>query len=450
MLACAGALFAGAGARAADAPKAATAGAEISRLSAEVDQLEGARAVRKLQRAYGYYVDRGLWDEAADLFAEDGTVEMGVDGVYVGKARIGEYLQRQGGGKPGLSYGQLNEHLQLQPVVDVAADGLSAKGRWRDMAMLGHFGKDAFWGDGIEENAYVKDGGVWKIKSLHLYVNFVAPFEGGWARMQPAPADWRSDTAKDFPPDRPPSESYRPFPETQVPPFHYPNPGAGQRAPETQALPADPRLAAYARRVELLKDKDAVENLQAAYGYYFDKSLWGDVAELFSAKGSFEYGQMGVYVGKDHIRRALLLLGKEGPEAGKLNNYMQLQSVIHVVPDGRTAKARWRGMVQLGRANQSGQWGEGTYENEYVKEAGVWKLSRLHFYVTGLTDYDTGWTKSAIPMQGPSAVLPPDRPPSEVYRSYPGVYIPPFDYPHPVTGQPLDIPEPADTVLGRK
>ena len=129
---------------------------------------------------------------------------------------------------------------------------------------------------------------------------------------------------------------------------------------------------------------------------------------------------------------------------------MQLQSVIHVAPDGRTAKARWRGMVQLGRANQSGQWGEGTYENEYVKEAGVWKLSRLHFYVTGLTDYDTGWTKSAIPMQGPSAVLPPDRPPSEVYRSYPGVYIPPFDYPHPVTGQPLDIPEPADTVLGRK
>ncbi len=161
--------------------------------------------------------------------------------------------------------------------------------------------------------------------------------------------------------------------------------------------------------MELLKDHDAIENLQAAYGFYFDKSLWRDVADLFAPDGTFEYGQMGVYVGQPHIRRALLLFGREGPEPGKLNNYMQLQGIIHVAPDGRTAKARWRGMVQLGRANQSGQWGEGTYENEYVKQGGVWKIARLHFYVTGFTDYDAGWAKSAIPMQGPSAAIPPDR-----------------------------------------
>ena len=431
-------------------PRPDRTGAEAARLALEVDRLEGARAVRKLQRAYGYYVDRGLWDEAADLFADDGTVEMGQDGVYVGKARIREYLQRQGGGKPGLSYGQLNEHLQLQPVVDVAPDGLTAKGRWRDMAMLGHFKEDAFWGDAIDENTYVKEAGVWKIKSLHQYVNFVAPLEGGWARMQPAPADWRSETAKAFPPDRAPTETYRPFPEVQVPPFHYRNPVTGQRPPAREPIPADPRLAAYAHRVELLEDKDAVENLQAAYGYYVDKSLWGEVADLFAANGAFEYGQRGVYVGKDHIRRGLLLFGKEGPEPGKLNNYMQLQGVIHVAPDGRTAKARFRGMVQLGRAGQPGQWGEGTYENAYVKEGGVWKIAHLHFYLTGFTDYDLGWTKSAIPAEGPSAAIPPDKPPTEVYRSYPGVYIPPFGYPHPVTGKPIETGEPADSVLGRK
>ncbi|MEI9963953.1 MAG: nuclear transport factor 2 family protein [Caulobacteraceae bacterium] len=216
------------GAPAQAAPGAAAINAEIDGLSAEVDQLEGARAVRKLQRAFGYYVDRGLWDEAADLFADDGTIEVGMDGVYVGKARIREYLQREGGGKEGLAYGQLNEHLQLQPKVDVAADGLTAKGRWRELEMLGHFGQDAFWGDGIEENAYVKEGGVWKIKSLHLYVNFVAPYEGGWARMKRAPADWRTDAAKAFPPDRPPTATYRPFPEPQVPPFHYANPVTGR------------------------------------------------------------------------------------------------------------------------------------------------------------------------------------------------------------------------------
>ncbi len=61
--------------------------AEIDALTARVEKLEGTRAVKKLQMAFGYYVDRGLWGEAADLFTEDGTIEIGIDGVYVGKAR---------------------------------------------------------------------------------------------------------------------------------------------------------------------------------------------------------------------------------------------------------------------------------------------------------------------------------------------------------------------------
>lgn len=217
-------------ARPVQAAEASAAGleAEVAKLSAEVDQLAGARAVRKLQRAFGYYIDRGLWDEAADLFADDGTVEIGMDGVYVGKARVKDYLKRLGGGQDGLKYGQLYEHMQLQPEVDVAADGLSAKGRWRELDMTGHFGQDAFWGDGVEENAYIRQDGVWKLKSLHLYVNFVAPHVGGWARLKPAPADWTSDAAKAFPPDRPPTERYRPFPEPNIAPFHYANPVTGR------------------------------------------------------------------------------------------------------------------------------------------------------------------------------------------------------------------------------
>jgi len=210
------------------------------------------------------------------------------------------------------------------------------------------------------------------------------------------------------------------------------------------------RIEALRARVELLKDHDKIENLQTAYGFYFDKSLWGEVSDLFADDGTFEYGQMGVYVGKAHIRRALTLLGKEGPEFGKLNNHMQLQEIIDVAPDGKTAKARFRGMVQLGRAHASGQWGDGVYENDYVKQNGVWKIARLHFYPDGFTDYDAGWTKSAIPLPGPSAAIPPDRPPTEIYRGFPGAYIPPYHYAHPVTGKPLDIPEPADSVLGRQ
>jgi hypothetical protein len=195
---------------------------EIDRLSAEVDRLEATRAIRTLQRAYGYFVDRALWQEAADLFADDGTIELGADGVYVGKGRIHDYLKRLGGGREGLRYGQLNEHMMLQPVVDVAPDGRSAKARWRDWMMLGQYQERAEWGDGIMENSYIRDGGVWKIASVHLFTNFVVPYEAGWARAKPAPADWRSEAAKAFPPDRPPTVIYRPFPEPYVPAFHAP------------------------------------------------------------------------------------------------------------------------------------------------------------------------------------------------------------------------------------
>jgi hypothetical protein len=206
----------------------AKADAEINTLTLRVEKLEGVRAVKKLQRAFGYYVDRGLWQQAADLFADDGTIEIGLDGVYVGKQRIHDYLEKLGGGQPGLIYGQLNEFVTLQPVIDVSADGRSAKARWRDLGMLGQYKKHAEWRDGIYENTYVKEDGVWKIKSLHLYVNFVAAYERGWARLTPGEGLVRSQASVDFPPDRGPSSTYAPFPASQFPPFQAPNPVTGR------------------------------------------------------------------------------------------------------------------------------------------------------------------------------------------------------------------------------
>ena len=202
--------------------------AEIAALTERVERLEGTRAVKKLQRAFGYYVDRGLWGDAADLFTDDGTIEIGIDGVYVGKARIREYLRRLHGGQEGLIYGQLNEWVTLQPAITVADDGRSATARWRDLGMLGQYKRHAEWRDGIYENTYVREDGVWKIKTLRLYVNFVAPYERGWARLGPGEGLVRSEASQAFPPDRPPSSAPAPFPEVQVPPFQAPNPVTGR------------------------------------------------------------------------------------------------------------------------------------------------------------------------------------------------------------------------------
>ena len=218
-----------------------------------------------------------------------------------------------------------------------------------------------------------------------------------------------------------------------------------------QAQSVDSRLAAYRERVERLEDQVAIETLQADYGYYFDKGLWNEVADLFTRDGSFEYGQRGVYIGRERIRRALLLFGPEGLAPAHLNNHMQLQNVIIVAPGGKSATGRWQGMVMLGEPGHNGVWGVGVYENEYVKEGGTWKIAKLHFYPVAMTDYDAGFLKSTLPMEGMSALFPPDKPPSEVYRALPGNYIPPFSFDHPVTGKSLkDLPQPPDDVVGRK
>src|SRR5699024_3813610 len=134
-----------------------SAQAQIAELTERVEHLEGARAIKKLQRAFGYYVDRGLWKDAADLFVDNGTIEIGLDGVYVGKPRIEEYLRRLHGGQEGLIYGQLNEWVRLQPSSTVARDGRSGAGRWRDVGMLGQYKQHAEWRDGVYENRYMKE-----------------------------------------------------------------------------------------------------------------------------------------------------------------------------------------------------------------------------------------------------------------------------------------------------
>lgn len=418
-------------------------------MRSDAQRLEDLLAIQRLQRAYGYYIDKGYWHEAADLFAADATLEIGVDGVYRGQARIRRILAAYGGGSldtgPGLPFGQLNMHMQLQPVVTLHADGTHASARWREMSLLGQYKVSAHWGDAVMENTYVKEDGVWKIESLRVYTNFIAPYEGGWAKLQPRSGDWRSAVAQANPPDAPPTASYTPFPDLYTPPFHYRGAfslsntnweaviGATRFDGAAGAIQAT--LLEQARELDALRAERDIENLQAIYGYYIDKGMWTEAAALFTPDATYEFGQNGVYTGSERIKQALSLMGPEGLEPGMLNNYPMLQPIISVGDDNQTAKARWRSDVQLSTDGE-GVWGGGVYENEYRNIDGQWLISKLHYYVTFWAEYDKGWVDGTFPMAGPSATLPPDLPPTEVYGSQPEVHLFPFSYPHLVTKGP--------------
>jgi hypothetical protein len=431
-----------------DAARLAALKSRVKAIAAETDYVEAITKIQRLGRSFGYYTDKGYFGEAADLFTDDGTFQWGVDGVYKGQAHIRELLTRHGGGSmtdgPGLPFGRLNLRMQLQPVVNVATDGRTAHARWREWGLLGEYKKSATWGDAIIEDDYVKDNGVWKIAARRYYLNFEAPYQGGWAALKPVTGGWPSAVAKDFPPDAPVAAPYQPFPTVFVPPYDY----AGtlraiqSRAPfDTPQRPDDQlgRLEALADAKELQLARAhsvrALENLQAMYGYYIDKGQWQQAASLFSHDATYEFGQSGVYIGNAHVERALSLMGPSGLAPGQLNNYVMVQPIINVSADNRTAKARWRSDVQLS-ADGKGRWGGGVYENEYVNEKGTWKFSKLHYYVTFWGDYEQGWAAKPIPMDPPSTTLPPDKPPTLVYQSFPKLQIIPYHYNNPVSGKP--------------
>lgn len=206
----------------ADPARIAELRARAEALREQVGRIEDANAIKRLQRAFGYYFDEGLWHELVDLFAEDAELEYARDGVYRGRERIREYFMALGDGREGLARGELNEHFQLMPVITIAEDGRRARGRWRDLILKGQYGDHAWWGEGPFENEYVKEDGVWKFARMHWFQTVMVPYEGGWAEHEDVnDGIWVSD---ELPPDEGMTFPYEPWPDTFLPPFHFENP----------------------------------------------------------------------------------------------------------------------------------------------------------------------------------------------------------------------------------
>jgi hypothetical protein len=206
--------------------------AQVAALQTRLDELNDIEQINKLTRIYGYYLDKALWDELLPLFTDDCEVEISALGVYVGQRQLGVLFKQflgQGpakSGPDGLLPGQLYNHMMLQGIVHVDPGGRSAKGRWRSFMQLAEFGKYGRWGEGVETFEYVKDdAGRWRIHKMHFWRSFHTPYEESWATARSP----KGGMQEAYPPDRPPSVDYDPYPGAFIAPFHYPNPVTGRR-----------------------------------------------------------------------------------------------------------------------------------------------------------------------------------------------------------------------------
>ena len=197
-------------------------------------------------------------------------------------------------------------------------------------------------------------------------------------------------------------------------------------------------------RITRLEDIKQIEKLQRMYGYYLDYNEYQKVVDLFSDNAeSVEISDYGVYKGKKGVKRFYLeLLGGKPPRVGELFIGMIMQGVVDIDQNGKTAKGRWYCMMIEAKSTLSlheGElrqlWGNGIYENEYVKENGKWMFKKVFFFLNFRTPYEDGWLNVPVVGQiGPSTEVPPDAPPTFYYPYPAGVHLQPH-YKHPITGK---------------
>jgi hypothetical protein len=109
--------------------------------------------------------------------------------------------------------------------------------------------------------------------------------------------------------------------------------------------------------------------------------------------------------------------------------------------------ARWsqrlrphKSIGMLGQKGEFARWEAGAYENEFIKQDDIWKIQAVRYYPRMTADYDKGWANDDLPAPVASKEFPPDRPPSQTFKSYPEAYTPAFHYANPVTGRPVRYP----------
>lgn len=177
----------------------------------------------------------------------------------------------------------------------------------------------------------------------------------------------------------------------------------------------EPKVESLSRQVGILEDEKLIRKLHRTYEDLMDNGMYNDALNLFTDDAEVIFNG-GVFKGKDsgvsrlycnHFRSGLS--GKRiDPAPGFQPNADQMQDMIVITPDGRSAKARFTYSIQVGApiisdsplvkmAHLHGEgimkwWEGGIYEISYVKDTkeSCWKIKRLEYRVLSKADYRPG------------------------------------------------------------
>lgn len=140
-------------------------------VEARLRKLEDIEEIKQLQAQYIDYLNYANWDEIANLFSEDGGVEI-PSGSAKGRAAVTKHFRE----KVGVNHIGKEGPFVVHPIISV--DGDKAKGNWllyiqfslpHKLSSGGPFqSMDSApdWMQGYYDMEYVRENGKWKISLL--------------------------------------------------------------------------------------------------------------------------------------------------------------------------------------------------------------------------------------------------------------------------------------------
>jgi len=153
------------------------------RLERRVQRWEDTLDIQRLEYECARLIDEGLRAAAAcpeqllDLFADDAVWQTNHHGRFEGKEGVRELFGRLS------ATTAFSLHYMLNPVIELAASGVEATGRWMSFETLTVDG-EAVWSATRYDNLYTKDSGRWRFRRVQGEVLFMTPFDQGWARQR--------------------------------------------------------------------------------------------------------------------------------------------------------------------------------------------------------------------------------------------------------------------------
>ncbi|KAK1759067.1 hypothetical protein QBC47DRAFT_292967 [Echria macrotheca] len=367
--------------------KAAAAATTLDQLASSVDKTESIREIKDVTATFAQLAQFGRYAEMAALFASDGLLVWG-NASAKGPDTIRQWLTRDAGDMNGIQPGSLDAIVIATPVVNLAPDGKTAKGRFNGLRFQGDGKGNTRMQGGIYENEYARVDGRWKISVLRYY----ALYEGNYAD------GWRNIGHENLGPP---------------PPFHYTPDEAGTPVPlstvtdKASGNTTDFRTLQY--RIDKLNDEDEVRNLQHAYGYYVDRRMWNDVVDLFgNQSGTIEIDNVGHFEGPQRLRTALeQWMGPEGLGQGVLNEHLLFNTIVSIRSNvslsinntGIEKLADSRGL-EIGligdAAKGTASWRFSIFRNTFAKSDGIWRMLNVSISPIMVANYSGGWSNGSM------------------------------------------------------